>query len=101
TTHTAISTLDTFKERFGVIKNFVTKLYAKFTKSERVVLAVLALAIIVSSGQLVLGKGGDSQVAAASGGVHVEGVLGALNYPNPLFAGTNPADRDIVRLVYS
>ena len=36
----------------------------------------------------------------ASGGTFVEGVLGAPQYVNPLLAGDNPVDRQIIELVF-
>jgi peptide/nickel transport system substrate-binding protein len=65
------------------------------------IIGILIFAIIVSGGQLVTAQVSPSNGQPVSGGVHVEGVLGSPRYINPLLAGTNSADQDIVKLVYS
>ena len=65
------------------------------------IIGILIFAIIISGGQLVTAQVSPSNGQPISGGVHVEGVLGSPRYINPLLAGTNSADQDIVKLVYS
>lgn len=41
------------------------------------------------------------QVIPVDGGDYVEGVIGSINYVNPLYSNVSDVDSDIVRLVYS
>ncbi|MDD5605852.1 MAG: ABC transporter substrate-binding protein [Patescibacteria group bacterium] len=57
--------------------------------------------IIGASGWLGLTRARYATVQAVSGGVHIEGLIGAPNYINPVLAGTNQVDKTLVRFIYS
>ena len=75
--------------------------FHKFTSIERGIVSILVLAILVSTAQLTGLRNQNTQIIAADGGVHIEGVVGSPRYINPVLAGTNQVDLDIAKLVYS
>lgn len=69
----------------------------------QILIVILALAVI---GALLLGQQPPSlqpaaTVAPVSGGAYTEAIVGAFGRPNPVLDFYNPADRDLVRLIYS
>lgn len=58
--------------------------------------------LIALGGALVLGRWmiGHAAFAPATGGEYREGIVGSPRSPNPILAGGNDVDQDIVRLVY-
>jgi peptide/nickel transport system substrate-binding protein len=77
------------------IKKFYNKTEVRITNiaSLVMVVAVIALAIGIYKTHVVL--------QPATGGEHVEAVIGAPTYINPLFAQTNDIDQDLSRLIFS
>ncbi len=91
--------LSVTQRRFESLALRTTKLTKSFTKGERLTFFALVAALLVSVGMLSVG--GGSNVAAADGGVYIEGVVGRPNSINPLFASTNNVDLDLTRLIYT
>ncbi len=72
------------------------------TRRESQIFHISLLIFVVSivwSGMILINT--QRQEIAASGGRHIEGVVGSLQRVNPLFASVNDVDKDLVRLVYS
>jgi len=101
TTHAAISAIGGLQKFFGETVLCLRALLRKFTLTERVVLAGLLTIIIAGSAQSILSGRGETELQPVAGGAHIEGLVGKPKIINPLFAGTNPVDRDLSRLIYS
>lgn len=72
------------------------------SKNERMLLTLLSAFFIVAL--LFLGARTftrNAQQSPRAGGGIVEGLVGSPQYVNPVLAGTNDVDRDLVRLLYS
>ncbi|MEX1248163.1 MAG: peptide ABC transporter substrate-binding protein [Anaerolineales bacterium] len=63
-----------------------------------VALALLAIAILLLAQQPLLRA---FTAEPAQGGVYIEGLVGSIGRLNPLLDGSNPADQDIDRLLFS
>ncbi len=63
-----------------------------------VALALVAIALLLLARQPILR---NLFAQPGQGGVYIEGLVGSIGRLNPLLDGTNPADQDIDRLVYS
>ena len=101
TTHAAISAVSGLQKFMGDTVLWLGQLTRKFSFTEKLVLGGLIVVMIGGSVGLVISRTKASEMVPVAGGVHIEGLVGKPQYINPLLAGTNPVDRDIVRLVYS
>ncbi|MFA5009651.1 MAG: peptide ABC transporter substrate-binding protein [Patescibacteria group bacterium] len=101
TTHTALSAINGLQRFFGDAMQWFGGLARKFNFTEKAVLAVLITMIVGGSVGLALSRENSSELQPATGGAHIEGMIGQPQSINPLLAGTNSVDRDISRLVYS
>ncbi len=81
--------------------HFITKLAHKFTRIERGIALLLVLAIVTGSVQLAGARRNPANLAPEVGGIHIEGLIGAPRFVNPVLSGTNSVDRDLARLIYS
>ena len=81
--------------------SFFKKVFAAFTKRERVSFWLASAVIIVSigaiAGIIIIEK---TRAVPASGGQYTEGIIGQPEYVNPVTAKSE-TDRDLVRMVYS
>jgi ABC-type transport system substrate-binding protein len=78
----------------------ILKLFNSCTLTEKILIGVLGLVILISSFQI----GNkfyikNSEPVAANGGTFVEGVVGEFNFLNPVLAQTN-LDRDLTSLIF-
>lgn len=80
---------------------WIKKLFAAFTKKERVTFVIAsagaAVSFLVVAGIMIAHA---TKAVPAAGGEYVEGIVGQPEYVNPVIASSE-ADMDIVRLVYS
>lgn len=78
------------------------KIWSALSASERYAIygagAVLAVALMVNNFLIVRESSAEAPLA---GGNYREGVIGQPTFINPVIAGTNDADRDLVRLIFS
>lgn len=80
----------------------MSKFFSYLTKTEKVVVFLLILVLIVCAGQIVWHfYVQNSDLTPAKGGIYREGIVGNVQIINPVFATTNDTDRDISRLVFS
>ncbi len=63
-----------------------------------VALALIAIALLLLARQPILR---NLFAQPGQGGVYIEGLVGSIGRLNPLLDGTNPADQDIDRLIFS
>lgn len=76
------------------------KLFNSCTLTEKILIGILSLVILVSAfqiGNTFYVK--NSEPVAANGGTFVEGVVGEFNFLNPVLAQTN-LDRDLTSLIF-
>jgi peptide/nickel transport system substrate-binding protein len=99
--HVAISALGGLQKSLGDAVLWLGRLVQKFSMTEKVILAGLITVIVVGSLQVVFTDVKTTELKPASGGVYIEGVVGQPKFINPLLAGTNAADQDLCRLIYS
>jgi len=81
----------------GFFRYFVNHL----SRMEKVTIAGLVGVIFIAGVSLLAAVSRSADVQAVKGGSIIEGVVGRIQVINPLYAESNPADRDISRLVFS
>lgn len=87
--------------RVPSLKQF-TYLFRVFNAKERKQFAMLFLIALASGAwmSVQLWQKAFTRIPAA-GGAYIEGIIGSPQYLNPLYAGSNEADRDLMRLLFS
>ncbi len=74
----------------------------KLQKKEKIFLVSSLVVLLLSSLHLSwLFYSENSQTLASEGGIYTEGVLGKVNFINPILAQPNSLDADLVALIYS
>lgn len=78
------------------------QIFKVFSKSEKkavvifFVLALLSSCFLVSNFYIK-----NTEIAPDFGGIHIEGVKGQPRFINPIYAGSNDVDRDLIGLLFS
>lgn len=78
------------------------QIFKVFSKSEKkavvffFVLALLSSCFLVSNFYVK-----NTEIAPDFGGIHIEGVKGQPRFINPIYAGSNDVDRDLIGLLFS
>lgn len=81
-------------------KDFWKDLLTKFSKKEKILLAVFLGVGLLSSGFLLFAHSSSSNIPAR-GGTYREGIIGQPAFINPLYSVLNDTDRDLVSLIFS
>lgn len=81
----------------GFLRYFVSHL----SKLEKITIAGLVGVIFIAGVSLLVATGRSADIQPIQGGSIIEGVVGHTQVINPLYADSNPADRDVSRLVFS
>ncbi|MFA5270335.1 MAG: peptide ABC transporter substrate-binding protein [Patescibacteria group bacterium] len=81
----------------GFLRYFVSHL----SRLEKIVIAGLVGVIFIAGVSLLVATGRSADIQPVRGGSIIEGVVGRTQVINPLYADSNPADRDVSRLVFS
>jgi len=98
------------KNFYSRIRNFklpkkdeINSVFATFTKKERIIFAVLLIALFVSTISILQSINKSLMVSVPlRGGSISEGIIGSPRFINPILANPNsPADQDLVLLIYS
>jgi peptide/nickel transport system substrate-binding protein len=84
-------------------KDEINSVFATFTKKERIIFAVLLIALFVSTISILQSINKSLMVSVPlRGGSISEGIIGSPRFINPILANPNsPADQDLVLLIYS
>ena len=90
--------LNTFKLWASHIKIF----FSFLTKKEKLWFSLFVTLFLVGlAGLIVLGACFKTKTVPAHGGILKEGVVGQPRFINPIYAGSNDVDRDLINLIYS
>jgi peptide/nickel transport system substrate-binding protein len=81
----------------GFLRYFIGHL----SRIEKVVIVGLVSVIFIASINLLVVVGRSTDVQPVRGGSIIEGIVGRTQVVNPLYADSNPADRDVTQLVFS
>ncbi len=81
------------------LKKVLLWLWRETPPLEKAILGILLLAVAVSAATIA-GEASKERVATY-GGTYIEGVVGFPRQVNPLLAWSNPADSDLVKLIFS
>lgn len=80
--------------------SFWKKLVAKFSQTEKILLAVFCLIGLSALLFLLLAHSPSSNIPTR-GGTYREGIVGQPAFINPLYSALNDTDRDLVSLIFS
>ncbi len=81
---------------------YLKKVLKSFSKNERMLFVAAFLVFLLSlvfSSFIFFGEKTSS--VAVAGGSYIEGIVGQPTFINPIFAGSNEADKDLAEIIYS
>ncbi|HLD81591.1 MAG TPA: ABC transporter substrate-binding protein [Patescibacteria group bacterium] len=91
----------TSKKKIPNVKQ-IKKLPALLTKTERNIIKILCLVIVMSAGFLAIRfYFENSTITPTYGGEYIEGLVGEPQFINPVLAGNSEVDSDLSSLVFS
>ena len=82
--------------------NLLTYAFKTFSRNERLIFT--ASFLIFTASLIFIGVNffdEKTTLAAVSGGRYTEGIIGQPSFINPIFAGDNDSDRDLIELIFS
>lgn len=84
------------------IQKWPATIYSNMYSQEKTILGFLSILLIVSLSLSITGYvNRHSTLVAQDGGTYTEAIVGQPRYINPILAGTNDADMDLTKAVYS